>query len=70
MRQPYYEAFFGNYVDVFNRSMTNGSDVDAIRASYAEYFVSAGGGAVQGGANDESTARRCASAPASTRRSA
>lgn len=53
MRQPDYEAFFSNYVDVFNRSMTDGSDVDAIRASYAEYFVSAGGGAVQGGANDE-----------------
>jgi hypothetical protein len=53
MQQPDYEAFFSNYVDVFNRSMTDGADVDAIRASYAEYFVSAGNGAVQGGANDE-----------------
>ena len=54
MQQPDYEAFFRNYVDVFNGSMKGGVDVDAIRASYAEYFVSAGaGGAVQGGANDE-----------------
>jgi hypothetical protein len=53
MQQPDYEAFFNNYVDVFNRSVQGGVDVGAIRASYAEYFVSAGGGAVQGGANDE-----------------
>jgi len=53
MQQPDYEAFFRNYVDVFNRSVKDGVDVDAIRLSYAEYFVSAGGGAVQGGANDE-----------------
>jgi hypothetical protein len=53
MQQPDYEAFFRNYVDVFNRSMTDGVDADAILASYAEYIVSAGvGGVVQGGAND------------------
>jgi hypothetical protein len=53
MQQPDYEAFFRNYVDVFNRSMKDGVDADAILASYAEYIVSAGvGGAVQGGAND------------------
>lgn len=54
MRQPDYEAFFSNYVAVFNRSLTDGADADAVRASYAEYFVSAGaGGAVMGGANDD-----------------
>ncbi len=54
MRQPDYEAFFSNYVAVFNHSLTDGADADAIRASYAEYFVSAGaGGAVMGGANDD-----------------
>jgi hypothetical protein len=54
MRQPDYEAFFRAYVDVFNRSTKSGVDVDAIRASYAEFFVSASaGGVVQGGANDE-----------------
>lgn len=54
MQQPDYEAFFRNYIDVFNRSVKGGVDADAIRASYAEYFVSAGaGGTVQGGANDE-----------------
>lgn len=53
MQQPDYEAFFSNYVDVFNRSVKGDVDTDAIRASYAEYFVSAGVGAVQGGANDE-----------------
>jgi hypothetical protein len=53
MQQPDYEAFFRNYVDVFNRSMKDGVDADAILANYAEYIVSAGvGGAVQGGAND------------------
>jgi hypothetical protein len=48
-----YEAFFQDYVQAFNRSLVE--DVsDSIRASYAEYFVSAGvGEAVQGGANDE-----------------
>lgn len=57
MRQPDYEAFFTDYVGVFNRSMTGGVDADAIRASYAEYFVSASvGGKVQGGANDETYA--------------
>jgi len=54
MQKPDYEAFFRNYVDIFNRSMTGSVDADAIRASYAEYFVSAGvGGKVLGGANDE-----------------
>ena len=54
MRQPDYEKFFSDYIDVFNRSMKDGVDADAIRASYAEYFVTAGvGGVVQGGANDE-----------------
>jgi hypothetical protein len=54
MQQPDYEAFFRNYVDVFNRSLRHGVDADAIRASYAEYFVSAGfGEVVRGGANDE-----------------
>ena len=54
MRQPDYEAFFRNYIAVFNRSLTSDVDADAVRASYAEYFVSASvGGAVQGGANDE-----------------
>jgi hypothetical protein len=54
MQQPDYEAFFRNYVDVFNRSMKDGVDADAILANYAEYIVSAGvGGAVQGAANDE-----------------
>lgn len=51
MQQPDYDVFFSNYVDAFNRSM--GGDVDAIQASYAEYFVSAGKERVQGGANDE-----------------
>ena len=51
---PDYESFFRDYVDVFNRSITSEVDVEAIRASYAEYFVSATvGGVVQGGANDE-----------------
>ena len=54
MQQPDYEKFFRNYVEVFNRSTTGEPDTDAIRASYAEYFVSASAnGAVQGGANDE-----------------
>jgi hypothetical protein len=54
MQQPDYEAFFRDYVGVFNQSTKSGVDVDAIRASYAEFFVSAGaGGVVQGGANDE-----------------
>ena len=54
MRQPDYEAFFSNYVAVFNRSLKDGAGADAVRASYAEYFVSAGaGGAVMGGANDD-----------------
>ena len=54
MQPPDYDAFFRNYIDVCNRSMTGGVDADAIRASYAEYFVSAGvGGAVRGAANDE-----------------
>ena len=53
MQQPDYEDFFRNYIDVFNGSMKGGVNADAIRASYAEYFVSAGaGGVVQGGAND------------------
>ncbi len=54
MQPPDYEAFFRNYVAVFNRSLRHDIDADAIRASYAEYFVSAGvGGAVRGAANDE-----------------
>jgi len=54
MQPPDYDAFFRNYIDVFNRSMTGGVDADAIQASYAEYFVSAGaGGVVRGAANDE-----------------
>lgn len=54
MQQPDYAAFFDNYVDVFNRSLGKSPDVDAIRADYAEYFVSAGaGGVVTGGGNDE-----------------
>jgi hypothetical protein len=53
MQRPDYEAFFRNYVDVFNGSMKDGVDADAILANYAEYIVSASaGGAVQGGAND------------------
>jgi hypothetical protein len=53
MRQPDYEAFFTNYIAVFNRSLKSGVDAEAVRASYAEYFVSASaGGTVQGGAND------------------
>lgn len=53
MREPDYESFFHDYVEVFNRSITEAVDVEAIRASYAEYFVSATvGGLVQGGAND------------------
>lgn len=49
-----YEKFFRDYVDVFNRSMTGEVETDAIRASYAEFIVSAGAnGAVQGGANDD-----------------
>lgn len=54
MDKPDYETFFQNYVEVFNRSLAAEVDTDAIRASYAEYFVSAStGGAVHGGANDE-----------------
>lgn len=54
MDKPDYEAFFRNYADVFNRSAAGTVDTKAIRASYAEYIVSAGAGeAVQGGANDE-----------------
>ena len=41
MQQPDYEDFFRNYIDVFNGSMKGGVNADAIRASYAEYFVSA-----------------------------
>lgn len=49
-----YETFFRDYVDVFNRSIGGEVDTDAIRASYAEFFVSAtAGGVVQGGANDD-----------------
>ncbi|MEO9337952.1 nuclear transport factor 2 family protein [Mesorhizobium sp. SB112] len=48
-----YEAFFQDYVQAFNQSLVEDAS-DFIRASYAEYFVSAGvGEAVQGGANDE-----------------
>lgn len=48
-----YEAFFQDYVQAFNQSLVEDAS-DSIRASYAEYFVSAGvGEAVQGGANDE-----------------
>jgi hypothetical protein len=54
MQQPDYAAFFDNYVDVFNQSLGNAPDVDAIRADYAEYVVSAGaGGVVAGGENDD-----------------
>ncbi len=54
MQKPDYEAFFRDYVAVFDRSSTGEIDIDAIRASYAEYFVSAAaGGVVKGGANDE-----------------
>ena len=54
MQQPDYAVFFKNYVDIFNRSLAGAPDVDAIRADYAEYVVSAGaGGVVAGGRNDE-----------------
>ena len=54
MQKPDYEAFFRDYVSIFNCSIQPGTDTDAIRASYAEYFVAASaGGVVQGGANDE-----------------
>lgn len=54
MTMPDYETFFRDYVDVMNRSMAEQVDMQALRDSYAEYFVSAGaGGVVRGGANDE-----------------
>lgn len=54
MTTPDYQTFFRDYVDVMNRSMAGQVDMQAIRESYAEYFVSAGAGeVVRGGANDE-----------------
>jgi hypothetical protein len=57
VQQPDYAQFFEAYVETFNRSMSDDADTDAIRGSYAEYFVSAGaGGVVRGGANDKTYA--------------
>ncbi len=53
MEKPDYEKVFRDYVALFNSAITGEVDAGGIRASYAEYFVSAGaGGAVRGGAND------------------
>ena len=58
MKKPDYEKFFRDYVAVFDNATTGKVDVDRIRASYAEYFVSASaGGVVGGGANDAKYAK-------------
>ncbi len=71
MQPPDYDAFFRNYVDVFNRSTAGGVDADAIRASYAEYFVVGRCGRRRCRVVPTTTnmPRCCARAPASTRRS-
>jgi hypothetical protein len=40
-------------VAALNRALSDDAGIEAIRPIYAEYLVWAGGGAVQGGANDE-----------------
>ena len=54
MESPDYEALFRDYAKAYERSLGDSVDVDAIRAFFAEAFLSAGvGGQVAVGANDK-----------------
>jgi hypothetical protein len=53
MESPDYDAFFQNYAKAYERSLGDSVDVEAIRAFFAEAFLSASvGGNVAVGAND------------------